>query len=79
MFKGKKKKEEFKKIDPEENNEEFDAGSQEEEYTESKEPKVLIKIVKEYPMAPVTEGKDANGNIIKLITIEEYLTQQANS
>ena len=44
---------------------------------ESKKTEKII-IVKEYPMAPVKQYVDEHGVNIKLITVEEYLTQQAN-
>ena len=35
-------------------------------------------VVREYPMAPIKGYIDESGTKIKLITIEEYLTEQAN-
>ena len=42
-------------------------------------PKERYQVVKELPTAPVKQYQDKEGNIIHLITIEEYLTAQANS
>jgi len=41
-------------------------------------PKERIQIVKEIPTAPVRTYKDEDGSIIHLMTVEEYLTEQAN-
>jgi hypothetical protein len=49
---------------------------------EDKKPdkKVVIKVVKELPMQPVTTYEDEDTNTIyHLITIEDYLSQLANA
>jgi len=41
-------------------------------------PKERIEVVKELPMLPARQYKDEEGSVIHLMTIEEYLTAQAN-
>ena len=42
-------------------------------------PKERIQVVKEIPMIPLREYKAEDGSTVHLMTIEEYLTEQANS
>jgi len=41
-------------------------------------PKERIQVVKEIPTVPVRDYKAEDGSIVHLMTIEEYLTEQAN-
>lgn len=42
------------------------------------EPKQVWRVVKELPVQVVRRIRDEDGTIVNLITIDEYLTAQAN-
>ena len=88
MFKKKKKEvsEEFKKVEPQIEEEEI---VEEEDFVEEKpvkekiikeetKSKERIQIVKEYPMIPVKQYVEDDGTVVHIFTMEDYLTQEAN-
>jgi len=87
MMFGKKKQEEFKKVEVEEEVPEEDPIKEITEDVKKKlnkkekvdeEKKEIFEVVKELPMQPVRQVKDEDGTLITYITIEEALTKVLN-
>lgn len=70
--------EKVKKLKQEEDHEQIPYEEREEQIVRE-QPKKRIIVVKEIPTMPVRRYKDKDGTLIQYVTVEEYLTQHANS